>query len=794
MVRYTVSKPPSAVNPEWIFWSRNDFQRYLASDEASSVVFVTSKKEIAVIYMPTPVIDKDEFECLLGNMFDESSSPAFFKIDSDEIGSCCAIIEHPKIPPEFRPEIPLQSDSVKDTDWEDAQMEVALVAIPTLAPIPYGKEITSLTLDENFVAEMSTISKEHSFWAQTMRDVVEQHEVDNHTGTVLKRIIQSVPASSSRDQARAATKGLRGMFLASGPFVDPSLLSRGNRYEADQEKMKAFFRRNPTPARVEIIDDDENGDDPRVPVRSTVAPSNSHPPGIATAATSSNPPPEFFAQLIETMKNIQAPQQPTKIVVESRDHEETIDLAKLQTGMLQLMYATGEINWEDGSVKNIRVATFSQGFLNLLSRSASVQATQLTNLFATIFSTEPEDDDDDFQSNPLSRLMSMVVFTSKFTKGHLNASFQSSDLETGSMYKSTSINPFHYAPQGNRKLISEATAKMDEERNELNWRIVEKDRSKISSLIEGIGRVNSMDEVAMTCANICGVQLAMVDITAGKPLLFQLAWKVIRFIENKKTKTWMRDNSDCIAHLPMIFMAKIHQFFMHLASFSQNSINTNKIETGDNKFETRSVSIAVKLVSKFFAKMQEHIDDNSIPKDVPAFAKSFFTEASGGGFVPAPPSAEPAKPAANQPADANGGGKRKGNGEGEQQAEGQKKKRNTSDKSLKMGLFHLKKGTPASKALPEKSTLKDGICLDFCCHERKCNFNHLLCKNGKHYTNWKNVPEEDRPILLKHMEKSGLMWLDAETFKKHEIVIAPEFAHLLGDATGPKKTSAEKST
>ena len=794
MVRYTVSKPPSAVNPEWIFWSKNDYQRYLASDEASSVLFVTSKKEIALIYMPTPVIDKDEFECLLGNMFDESSSPAFFKIDSDEIGSCCAIIEHPKIPPEFRPEIPLQSDSVKDTDWEDAQMEIALVAIPTLAPIPYGKEITSLTLDENFVAEMSTISKEHGLWAQTMRDVVEHPEVDTHTETVLKRIIESVPASSSRDQARAATKGLRGMILASSPFVDPSLLSRGNRYEADQEKLKAFFRRNPTPARVEIIDDDENADEPRVPVRSTAAPSNSLPPGIATAATISNPPPEFFAQLIETMKNIQAPQQPTKIVVESRDHEETIDLAKLQTGMLQLMYATGEINWEDGSVKNIRVATFSQGFLNLLSRSASVQATQLTNLFATIFSTEPEDDDDDFQSNPLSRLMSMVVFTSKFTKGHLNASFQSSDLETGSMYKSTSINPFHYAPQGNRKLILEATARMDEERNELNWRIVEKDRSKISSLIEGIGRVNNMDEVAMTCANICGVQLAMVDITSGKPLLFQLAWKVIRFIENKKTKTWMRDNSDCIAHLPMIFMAKIHQFFMHLASFSQNSINTNKIETGDDKFETRSVSVAVKLASKFFAKMQEHIDDNSVPKDVPAFAKSFFVEANGGGFAPAPPAAEPAKPAATQPADTNGGGKRKGNSEGEQQAEGQKKKRNTSDKSLKMGLFHLKKGTPASKALPEKSTLKNGICLDFCCHERKCNFNHLLCKNGKHYTNWKNVPEEDRPILLKHMEKSGLMWLDAETFKKHEIVIAPEFAHLLGDATGPKKTSAEKST
>jgi hypothetical protein len=139
-----------------------------------------------------------------------------------------------------------------------------------------------------------------------------------------------------------------------------------------------------------------------------------------------------------------------------------------------------------------------------------------------------------------------------------------------------------------------------------------------------------MEEVAMTCANICGVQLAMIDITAGKPLLFQFAWKAIRFTENKKTKTWMRDNSDSIAHLPMVFMSKIHQFFMHLASFLQNSINTNKIETGDSKFETKQVSIAVKLASKFFAKIQEHVEDNSILKDVPAFAKSFFVEATGG--------------------------------------------------------------------------------------------------------------------------------------------------------------------
>ena len=44
--------------------------------------------------------------------------------------------------------------------------------------------------------------------------------------------------------------------------------------------------------------------------------------------------------------------------------------------------------------------------------------------------------------------------------------------------------------------------------------------------------------------------------------------KIIKFIEKTKSKTWMRDNKDAIAHLPMVFMGKIHQLFQHLASFS----------------------------------------------------------------------------------------------------------------------------------------------------------------------------------------------------------------------------------
>ncbi len=161
------------------------------------------------------------------------------------------------------------------------------------------------------------------------------------------------------------------------------------------------------------------------------------------------------------------------------------------------------------------------------------------------------------------------------------------------------------------------------------------------------------------------------------------------------------------------------------------------------------VTTVVKLASKFPNEMQEHIDDNSIPKDIPAFAKSFFVEATGGGFTLAPKTDLAKKGTVTQPnGEAAAGYKHKPTGN---KQEGKKKQKiEFSDKSLKMGLFHIKKGTPAAKALPDKSLLKDniGACMDFCCHEKKCDFPHTLCKNKKHYTNWKNVPDEDKFILL----------------------------------------------
>jgi hypothetical protein len=147
------------------------------------------------------------------------------------------------------------------------------------------------------------------------------------------------------------------------------------------------------------------------------------------------------------------PHHQPKIVIQSRQHKESINLAKLQMSMLKLMYSFGNINWEDRTVKNIHLATFAQGFKNLLDRSAMVQTTQQANLFTTVFTTKSDDDDNETHLNPLNRLMGLSIFPQINTKAHLNASFQIVDLEVSLIFKSNLIHPFHYAPQTNCSLV-----------------------------------------------------------------------------------------------------------------------------------------------------------------------------------------------------------------------------------------------------------------------------------------------------------------------------------------------------
>ncbi len=206
--------------------------------------------------------------------------------------------------------------------------------------------------------------------------------------------------------------------------------------------------------------------------------------------------------------------------------------------MLKLFYVNGVIDWDEGTFKDIHLATFAKGFLNLLDQTATVQETQFANYLNTIFRAQPDDDDNKL-ANLLERLTSLSVFPKKFTKAHLNASFQCANLEGNMMYKNPSINPFHYTPQNCRALVKAASVKIKEEQNKFNWKVNEKDKKQISSIIEGVRPVESMDNISRTCTNMCRVMLTIVDVSMTKPLLYQVTYKFIKIIKNKKMQTWM---------------------------------------------------------------------------------------------------------------------------------------------------------------------------------------------------------------------------------------------------------------
>ena len=397
MKNYSLSKPSSIVDPEWIYWSTSDFANIdPESNQIAALLHLNGKKEVSLLFKPTPILNhKGKLIGILGNLLDEASTPAIAKIDADEVGSCFTIQNFSDIPDKFRPEIPLIIDTVKDTAWESALNDIALCALPSLVPIPFGIQIESCYYNEAFIDEMKKISPEHGFWAKIFTDVIEQTETDSDIVSIVQRLMTSKTATTlRRDPCRSATKNFRNLTAASGPFIDFSLVGT-NKYTSEQASVKAFFRRNPTPARAAFLDEEDNNPTAEIPIHTTrvnnvttkndfpttadatpPSPAMALPPLPAGLPPIGSAPPEFFAQLIQTMKSLQAPQLPPKIIVESRDHQESVDLAKLQTSMLKLMYVSGDIDWDEATIKNIRLATFSKGFKNLLDRTASVQVTQ----------------------------------------------------------------------------------------------------------------------------------------------------------------------------------------------------------------------------------------------------------------------------------------------------------------------------------------------------------------------------------------------------------------------------------
>jgi hypothetical protein len=106
----------------------------------------------------------------------------------------------------------------------------------------------------------------------------------------------------------------------------------------------------------------------------------------------------------------------------------------------------------------------------------------------------------------------------------------------------------------------------------------------------------------------------------------------------------------------------------------------------------------------------------------------------------------------------------------------------------KASLSHCKEGTPISDLFP--TDLIKNYCSFFCFHYKKCSKPHQSFEFDHVGSRWDRVLPEDQIKILKHSHasKGKKLWLDADTFAKHNVTIPKKFTYLLGDARGPKST------
>jgi hypothetical protein len=593
MRSYLSSKPPSQLDPSWFTWTLENFINIDPEfNKTAALLYFTWKREIGIIYKPTPV--KGPLTGSLVTCSAKKCTPAFFKINGDKVGSCYAIQNHKEIPSEHWPDMLLQANILKGTNYKYYPHEISMWVIPNLSPLPFGGKIKQTLFNNAFIEEMATISKHHGMWAKLMSEVINQAVTNkSNVPTIAKRLL-NLSGTRNRDPCCAASKGFKSATIpTSAPFVEISTLCQT--FPKQQATLCSYFEHNPTPACAEELPADVLHEDaPRVQVVSTAA----------TDVAANVPDQEFYKVMIETMKNLQkgAPIQNQKIIVESRDHEETVNAAKLQMSMVRLMYATTTtVNWWRELLSQFTLAPSPKSTRASWSTPPLYKSPSLQILPRPFSPLNPKTT----KTIAHSTGVCCSTFSSKkIIKGHLNTTFQSDDLKLAAMHESMSINPFHYEPQNDQALVILARKEQEEERNEKNFSIIETHIKKVSSLIMGIGKINTMEDVAMTCANMCGMQLAIINVASNKPLLYQYAWRMICFIKNKKFTCWHACNAQLLAHLPMLFMGKLHQFFQNLALFSQNSVNTNLVEhgaTGDN-LDIKNITIAVKFAAKFWKK------------------------------------------------------------------------------------------------------------------------------------------------------------------------------------------------
>jgi hypothetical protein len=253
-------------------------------------------------------------------------------------------------------------------------------------------------------------------------------------------------------------------------------------------------------------------------------------------------------------------------------------------------------------------------------------------------------------------------------------------------------------------------------------------KTKAKTTVEGLGKIENIHCIVRIAANICGFIRAFFDVEKGTlPLIYELCIQIMDCITQQDFTRWYNANKEQMPQLPYYFLNMIQHVFAQQAKFLANTLNTNKVEHGDDgsTLVIRQLEQTVKYISRFLKKMSDHVAEDSTPNSIPRFTPrhalpsnqictitdsvASFTVNEGTQKKKAESSSPPGTPACERRSKKARGNKPTGGG---------------SDQT-KLGLFHAKEGTKPEEVFP--SGLESTPCAFFCFQDKKCNRPHSSC-------------------------------------------------------------------
>ena len=106
--------------------------------------------------------------------------------------------------------------------------------------------------------------------------------------------------------------------------------------------------------------------------------------------------------------------------------------------------------------------------------------------------------------------------------------------------------------------------------------------------------------------------------TGMQPFIYQLCIKTIDCITQQEFTRWYNANKSRMPHLPNYFLNMLQHIFAQQAKFSANSLNTNKVEHGDNgsTLIIKVLDQTVKYSVRFFKRISDHVAEDTVPNSI----------------------------------------------------------------------------------------------------------------------------------------------------------------------------------